>query len=284
MLVIAHRGFSSQYTENTIVAFKHALLLDVDAIELDIHQVEDEFLVFHDPYVNKLTNGKGRIFDLPLKQARQLLVKGEDQIPTLNEVAALIGDRVILNIEVKTLLCVQEFVVYVKNLIAKHNCKVVISSFDHPVLMAIKMSFNDFTEAELLSEEPLADKEPSADREPSANKEPSADQESPPSGYPVEFGALIAHAPFDHAKYAGTLGVAIAATDWNTVNADFVEDAHARGKKVWCYTVNHEETLIDLLNIGVDGIFTDRPDWARQFINQRNDTVQTALLPFAVTD
>ena len=80
---------------------------------------------------------------------------------------------------------------------------------------------------------------------------------------------MIAHAPFDHAKYAGTLGVAIAATDWSTVNADFVEDAHARGKKVWCYTVNHEETLLDLIHMGVDGIFTDRPDWARKFINHK---------------
>lgn len=251
MLVIAHRGFSSQYTENTMVAFKHALLLDVDAIELDIHQVEHEFLVFHDPYVNKLTNGKGRIFDQPLNQVRQLLVKGEDQIPTLNEVAALISDLVILNIEVKSLLCIQEFVVYVKKLIAEHNCKVVISSFDHPLLMAIKISFSDFIEAELCSEAPLAGK-------------------LRPSQCPIEFGALIAHAPYDHAQYADTLGVSIAATDWNTVNADFVEDAHARGKKVWCYTVNHEETLLDLLDMGVDGIFTDRPDWARQCISQRD--------------
>ncbi len=98
MLVIAHRGFSSQYTENTIIAFQQALMLDVDAIELDIHQVEHEFLVFHDPYVNKLTNAKGRIFDMPLIQARQLLVNEKDLIPTLAEVAALIGAKVILYI------------------------------------------------------------------------------------------------------------------------------------------------------------------------------------------
>ena len=171
-------------------------------------------------------------------------------------VAELIGNRVILNIAVKSLLSVQEFVVYVKELIAEHNCKIVISSFDHPVLMAIKMSLSDFIEAELVSKEPSAGKEPSADKTPAA--------------YPVEFGALIDHAPFDHAKYAGTLGVAIAATDCNTVNADFVDDAHARGKKVWCYTVNHEETLLDLIAMGVDGIFTDRPDWAKHFISQRN--------------
>jgi len=63
--------------------------------------------------------------------------------------------------------------------------------------------------------------------------------------------------------------VLIAATDWNTVNADFVDDAHRRGKKVWCYTVNHQETLLELLDIGVDGIFTDRPDWAMQLITQK---------------
>lgn len=242
MLVIAHRGFSSQYTENTIIAFQQALMLDIDAIELDVHQVEHEFLVFHDPYVNKLTNGKGRIFDMPLNQARQLVVNDKELIPTLGEVAALIGDKVILNIEVKSLQSVQEFVIYVKKFITAHRCKVVISSFDHPLLMAIKMSFSDFTEA----------------------------QSSFDDAYPVEFGALIAHAPFDHAKYASSLGVLIAATDWNTINANFVEDAHKRGKKVWCYTVNHQETLVELLDMGVDGIFTDRPDWARQFITQRD--------------
>ncbi|MFT5712946.1 MAG: glycerophosphoryl diester phosphodiesterase [Glaciecola sp.] len=252
MLVIAHRGFSSQYTENTIIAFQQALMLDVDAIELDIHQVEHEFLVFHDPYVDKLTNGKGRIFDMPLKQARQLLVNDKYTIPTLGEVAALIGNKVILNIEVKSLRSVKEFVIYVKHFVAAYQCKVVISSFDHPLLMAIKTSFSDFTEAQ----RPLKD------------------------AYPVEFAGLIAHAPFDHAKYASNLGVLIAATDWNTVNADFVEDAHRRGKKVWCYTVNHQATLIELLDIGVDGIFTDRPDWARQFITDRVSIAQGSIRTF----
>jgi glycerophosphoryl diester phosphodiesterase len=241
MLVIAHRGFSSQYTENTLLAFKRALELEVDAIELDIHQVEDEFLVFHDPYVNKLTNGEGRIFDMTLDQARLLQVKGEDQIPTLNEVAALIGDKALLNIEVKSLLSVQDFVIYVKNLMKAHSCNVVVSSFDHPLLMAIKYSFSDFAESEAQNDEV----------------------------YPVEFAGLIAHAPFDHAKFASSLGVSIAATDWNTVNADFVEDAHKRDKKVWCYTVNHEATLLELQAMGVDGIFTDRPDWARTLLNKK---------------
>ncbi|MFT5276875.1 MAG: glycerophosphoryl diester phosphodiesterase, partial [Granulosicoccus sp.] len=110
MLVIAHRGFSSQYTQNTADAFAQALLLDIDAIELDIHQVEDEFMVFHDPYVNKLTNGKGRIFDMSLSEVRQLLINDKDPIPTLSQIAALVGNQVILNIEVKSLQSVKQFV------------------------------------------------------------------------------------------------------------------------------------------------------------------------------
>ncbi len=47
-------------------------------------------------------------------------------------------------------------------------------------------------------------------------------------------------------------------------------------KKVWCYTVNHPETLTELLEIGVDGIFTDRPDWAKQFIMDRGSISQTS--------
>lgn len=239
MLVIAHRGFSSLYSENTLEAFSQALLLDIDAIELDIHQVDSEFVVFHDPYVNKLTNGKGRIFDKRFEQVRELLVDGKHQVPTLEEVAKIVGPKVCLNIEVKTLQSVQEFVVYVKSLITKYQCNIVVSSFDHPLLMSIKYSFSDFAELELQSQQP----------------------------YPIRFAGLIAHAPFDHAKYASSLGVAIAATDWNTVNLDFVEDAHARGKQVWCYTVNHECTLRELINMGVDGIFTDRPDWAIKLIH-----------------
>jgi glycerophosphoryl diester phosphodiesterase len=257
MLVIAHRGFSSQYTQNTADAFAQALLLDIDAIELDIHQVEDEFMVFHDPYVNKLTNGKGRIFDMSLSEVRQLLINDKDPIPTLSQIAALVGNQVILNIEVKSLQSVKQFVDYVKNIIETYQCQVLISSFDHPVLMAVKASFTDFTEHAPFQTSP-AQRFSSSEKALSSEKSPL-----------VEFGALIAHSPFDHAKYASSLGVSVAATDWNTVNADFVEDAHKRGMKVWCYTVNHEETLLELMAMGVDGIFTDRPDWAKQVINSQ---------------
>jgi glycerophosphoryl diester phosphodiesterase len=236
MLVIAHRGFSSTYTENTLVAFTQALLLDIDAIELDVHQVDQEFMVFHDPYLDKLTDVNGRIFDKSLDEVKQILVKERDLIPSLNEVAALIGEQVTLNIELKTLKQVDDFVSYVANIIANYQCEVVISSFDHPTLKAVKDEFSKSRFSKLQNN--------------------------------IKYGALIAHSPIDHANYAQALDVEIAATDWNTVTKDFVEDAHSRGIKVWCYTVNHLETLEELLEMGVDGIFTDRPDWAREIIGK----------------
>ena len=239
MLIIAHRGFSSHYTENTLVSFTQALLLDIDAIELDIHQVENEFMVFHDPFIDKLTDSKGRIFDMPLDEVRGLLVKGRDPIPTLSEVATLVGNRVTLNVEVKTIQCVQTFVSYLSDIIVHLECKVVISSFDHPLLSSIKNAFDYQLDINFV--------------------------------HAIEYGALIAHTPYDHAKYTEALDVSIAAIDWNVVTPDFVDDAHRRGKKVWCYTVNHEQTLRELLQMGVDGIFTDRPDWARAFLKTQLD-------------
>ncbi|MBF7071806.1 glycerophosphodiester phosphodiesterase [Glaciecola sp. MH2013] len=235
MLVIAHRGFSSSYTENTLVAFTQALLLDIDAIELDVHQVGHEFMVFHDPYVDKLTNGTGRIFDKSLEEVRSLLVKERDPIPTLSEIAALVGEQVTLNIELKTLNDVDDFVAYVAKLIDSYRCKVVISSFDHRALKATKSGLN---KSQYRRQQAF-----------------------------IQYGALVGHCPLDLAQYAEQMGMDIAAIDWNVLSADFVDDAHARGLKVWSYTVNHLETLNELLEMGVDGIFTDRPDWAREIIS-----------------
>lgn len=59
-MVIAHRGFSGRYPENTLKAFEEALKLPVDAVELDVRRTKDGVLVvIHDETVDRTTNGKG---------------------------------------------------------------------------------------------------------------------------------------------------------------------------------------------------------------------------------
>jgi glycerophosphoryl diester phosphodiesterase len=61
-MVIAHRGASGLAPENTLAAFKLALAMGVQGIELDIHlSADDQPVVIHDRLINRTTNGVGRV-------------------------------------------------------------------------------------------------------------------------------------------------------------------------------------------------------------------------------
>jgi len=108
-MVIAHRGFSGRYPENTLRSFSEALKLPVDAIELDVRQTKDGVLVvIHDETVDRTTNGKGRVRDLTWDEIRELDAgswKGSEfsgeRIPRLEEALQLINGQVIVFLEIK---------------------------------------------------------------------------------------------------------------------------------------------------------------------------------------
>src|ERR687883_363002 len=107
---VAHRGGSHLAPENTLAAFRNALTLPIDAIELDVHMSRDgHAIVFHDYTVEKLTNGEGNILDLDFSYLRSLNAAAHfpgswpqpQQIPTLHEVLDLAKSRVKVYIEIK---------------------------------------------------------------------------------------------------------------------------------------------------------------------------------------
>jgi glycerophosphoryl diester phosphodiesterase len=62
--IIAHRGFSARYPENTMLAFEQAAALQIDAIELDVHSTRDgRIVVIHDSTLDRTTDRNGRVFD-----------------------------------------------------------------------------------------------------------------------------------------------------------------------------------------------------------------------------
>lgn len=109
MKTIAHRGFSAIAPENTLIAFKKALELKVDYIELDIHLTKDnQVVVIHDKTINRTANGKGKINELTLEEIRKYNVGSwfapeykNEKIPTLEEVMELVNGKATLFIEVK---------------------------------------------------------------------------------------------------------------------------------------------------------------------------------------
>ncbi len=107
---VAHRGGSYLAPENTLAAFRNALTLPIDAIELDVHMSCDgHAIVFHDYIVGKRTNGQGNILDLDFAYLRSLNAAAHfpggwphpEQIPTLREVLDLARGHVQVYIEIK---------------------------------------------------------------------------------------------------------------------------------------------------------------------------------------
>src|SRR5205807_8520280 len=107
---VAHRGGSHLAPQNTLAAFRNALTLPIDAIELDVHMSRDgHVIVFHDYTVDRLTNGRGKILDLDFAYLRSLNAAahfpGEwpepQRIPTLREVLELVRGHVQVYIEIK---------------------------------------------------------------------------------------------------------------------------------------------------------------------------------------
>lgn len=97
--VIAHRGASGYEYENSRAAFRRAVMLDADGVELDIHATRDGgIVVHHDPEIP----GVGPIAHLSSADARKLLIRNGETLPTLAEILELVGDRDVW-IEVKAL-------------------------------------------------------------------------------------------------------------------------------------------------------------------------------------
>jgi glycerophosphoryl diester phosphodiesterase len=108
--VMAHRGNSGVAPENTLAAFARAMETKAEWIELDVHLSADgEVVVMHDDTVDRCTNGSGAIAEMTLAEIKALdagswfgVEFAGEKVPTLAEVVALVGDRVRINVEIKS--------------------------------------------------------------------------------------------------------------------------------------------------------------------------------------
>ena len=147
MYVAAHRGDSYNYYENTMTAFKMAILSGCDMVETDVRLTLDGALVLmHDEKVDRTTNGVGRVDKMTLEQIKALNAgdtKCYESVPTLEELLTYAKDEdVTFNIEIKeywsqdnesrVIKCIEDTI----SLIEKCGLgnRVLINSFDGWVL------------------------------------------------------------------------------------------------------------------------------------------------------
>lgn len=100
--VIGHRGAAGELPENTLKGFRYAVELGVDLVECDVHLTRDgRLVVMHDSTVDRTTNGHGAIHDLSFERIRSLDAGEGEQVPTLDEVLAVVRGRVVIEVELK---------------------------------------------------------------------------------------------------------------------------------------------------------------------------------------
>jgi len=108
-LFAAHRGGAALWPENSLLAFRNALALGADFLELDVHlSRDDEVMVIHDATLDRTTDGSGPVRERTAAELRALHLKDRgaptaEPVPTLDEVVALAaaGQRQML-LEIKT--------------------------------------------------------------------------------------------------------------------------------------------------------------------------------------
>ncbi|WP_421208789.1 MULTISPECIES: glycerophosphodiester phosphodiesterase [unclassified Aeromonas] len=222
MQIIAHRGASGLAPENTLKAMAKALTLGVSAIELDVQAADDELWVFHDRRLERCTNGKGVLTEQSRAYLEQLDAGEGEVIPTLWQVMEIIAGRCELHIELKG----ADTADAVASLTRRAEAKLGFTPEQWVV-----SSFHHPELARFAALRP-----------------------------DIRLGALTANLPLNLALFADELGAWSLNCDVDFVDRILVEDAHQRGLRVLVYTVDYHEDYEKLASMGVDGIFTNRPD------------------------
>jgi len=239
---MAHRGFSPSGAENSMAAFRAAVDLGYRYLEADVHTTADGvLLLFHDETLDRVTDGSGRISELSAETVAQARIAGVEPIPLLAELVAEFPE-VRLNLDVKdwnsvaTLAAaIEQFGLHDRVLIASFSDRrrrAVLRRLSRPAASSAGMASN----ALFVLLGPLL---PSAMLRRVALRDVHALQ------VPVRYGAVP------------------------VVTAGFVRRAHRHGLHVHVWTINEPAEMHRLLDLGVDGIVTDRADLLKMVLQER---------------
>ncbi len=231
MLVYAHRGARGYAPENTMCAFRKAVELGADGIELDVQMTADgQVVICHDHDIDRTSNGQGLLKDFTLAELGRFdfgswfgpQFAGE-KIPTLDEFLRWFADTdLVLNIEIKNGPIIYPGIeARVAAAVEKSRIggRVVISSFYHPSIKKVK--------------------------------------ELNPA---LKTGALFACRPMNPLRFIADTGADYLHPHWTLVEPEWVGQAQAQGVKVNAYTVNHPGEYELIRPAAVDAIFSDYPD------------------------
>jgi len=222
-LNIGHRGAKGHITENTIASIKKAIEMGADGIELDVHNcASGELVVFHDFTIDRLSNESGEISKFSLTELKKIELKGNHQIPTLEDVLEVLPKNCLLNIELKGTATATETSRIVKYYVENKGWEYdnfIVSSFQWNLIQAVY----------------------------EINKE-------------IPLGVLTEIPIHEALKFAKTVNAKAIHPDYTLLTNENVQQMKREGYKVYTWTVNQEDAIKRIQSYNVDGIITDYLD------------------------
>ena len=306
----AHRGGRDVRPENTLYSYAYAIELGATSIECDMQLTKDgQIVMSHNPILNSdITRDKNgnyienNKYDIRLMTVDELKkfdvgvmdpncgeyydLHGKTQftydakIPTLEELMQLIqsyGDKnIVLNIETKSYpdpasagyknnADPKKFVEVFNNIVKKYDMedRVVLQSFDWQTLIEMKKLNPNISTSALWQEQPSWGRDSESLRRYEKKKSPWLG------------GLDIKDYQGNPVKAAHAIGADIISPYYTEISKQDVDEAHSLGMKVVPCTVNNEKDMNMLLDMGVDGIISDKPWLLKQVLEKRNIKLHT---------
>lgn len=238
--VWAHRGASGYAPENTIEAFRKAVEMEADGVELDVQLSKDgQLVVIHDETLDRVSGISGNVRDFTLSQLKEIDVSKPIEgyhtvrIPTLAEVMEeLKPTGLTINIELKTGLffypCLEEKVDALISGLGMED-KIWISSFNHKSVLRMK-ALRPRIKAGFLIQDVLVDA----------------------AGYAKYYGMEAIHPACYFMQEKG-----------------LIKNCRKQGIAVHLWTVNDRNWMERFAQAGVDALITNYPDQAREVVDRQ---------------
>ncbi|MFC4351085.1 glycerophosphodiester phosphodiesterase [Fodinicurvata halophila] len=235
-IAFAHRGGALEAEENTLAAFKQAADLGYRYIETDVQATRDGVaVVFHDESLERLTNAQGFVSNYSWAELNHVRTKGGQAIPCLEEVLDAFPGQ-LFNIDPKSDLVVEPLAQAIT--VCNAVPRVCVASFDGGRVRRLRR---------LLGKDLCW----APGHKGVASLWLSAHGVKLPTGFPT-----VQVPP----RYKGI----------PLVTSRLVHTARKRGVQVHVWTIDEEDEMERLLDLGVDGIMTDRPSLLKEVLVRRN--------------
>ncbi|TQN43024.1 glycerophosphoryl diester phosphodiesterase [Blastococcus colisei] len=238
-LAMAHRGGAIEHLENTMPAFQACVDLGYRYLETDVRVTADGVLVvFHDATLERVTDRTGRVENLPWSEVSQARIGGREAILRLEDLLGAWPD-IRFNLDIKAAGVLAPLVRTVRRMdVADRIC---LGSFSDARIAAARRLFGPSVCTSL------------GPRGVAALRLSSY---SPKAAGLVRIQAGCAQVPLQLGGRA-------------LVDERFIAAAHARGLQVHVWTVDTQAEATRMLDLGVDGIMTDRPAMMRELLEKR---------------